>query len=715
MPDDPFKPLGGSGRRRTATVPAEWTIIAPVPEGSPAAPRDHPKLGLPSQIWSYRGAEGALLGHVYRFDSAAEGKSYRPLCLFRSKAGRIDWRWESWPEPRPLYRLDRLASDGVVLVTEGEKSADAAAELSGLSAVTSPAGAKSSARANWQVLSGRDVVIWPDADEAGEKYAQTAAKLLTIAGARSVRVVKVPHDVSDGWDAANAAEDGWTADQVETLIRDAIPATPRASEKASKSEGTDKERRPRQRDSLIAAADSAKLWHSPQRQPYASVLVKGHREHMPVRSGVFEDWLAGRYYEATGNAPSGQMLNEAIRVVAVRAIETGPTYEPVMRVAWHDGASWLDLGDERWRAVRVGADGWAIVDEPPVKFIRPVPMKALPEPEAGYLLEQQLREFVNAEEGDYQLIVAWLVAALWGKATAYPVLALGGEQGSGKTTIARMLRTICDPSAVPALALPKDERDLFTLAMSAHVLSFDNVSKVEGWFSDAICRLATGAGFLTRKLHSDSDPFFFQGSRPCILNGIPVLTDRADLSERALTVRLLTIGEDIRQSEDDWWERWETALPRILGALLDAISAGVRKYDQVRLARMPRMASFARLMAAVEETLGWEPGTFEIAYADNRRVTADAAFEADPVAMAVARLMTEGDGRSIWEGTATLLLVELNMLVPDEVKRSRFWPTKVNALGSAIQRAAPLLRGKGIGVTHRRAGDQRTILLTTKD
>ena len=67
-----------------------------------------------------------------------------------------------------------------------------------------------------------------------------------------------------------------------------------------------------------------------------------------------------------------------------------------------------------------------------------------------------------------------MVTSAWGRATSFPVFALGGEQGSDKTTMTRMLRAIVDPSAVPALALQKDERDLFTLAQSAHVLSFDD-------------------------------------------------------------------------------------------------------------------------------------------------------------------------------------------------------------------------------------------------
>jgi hypothetical protein len=249
--------------------------------------------------------------------------------------------------------------------------------------------------------------------------------------------------------------------------------------------------------------------------------------------------------------------------------------------------------------------------------------------------------------------------------------------------------------------------------ITSHVLSFDNVSRVDSALSDSLCRMSTGNGFLVRKLHSDGEPFHFYGVRPVILNGIPALTDRADLADRALTVQLQAIPESERRSELEWWADWDAASPRILGALLDAVSAAVRTIDQVKLARAPRLADFAVLMAAAEPGLGWDVGTFAAAYEENRTETAAAAFEADPVAMAVDALMKDRYG--VWEGTASMLLGDLNVLVSEDMRRSKFWPTKANALGSALRRAAPLLRRKGIEISERHTGDQRYKTITKRE
>ncbi len=109
----------------------EWRPEVPVPADAPGAPLEHFKLGRPSWTWLYRNAAGALLGYVLRFDTS-DGKKFLPFTFCKhSHHGRSEWRWKSWPAPRPLYNLDQLNDrpDSPIVVTEGEKPADAAADL----------------------------------------------------------------------------------------------------------------------------------------------------------------------------------------------------------------------------------------------------------------------------------------------------------------------------------------------------------------------------------------------------------------------------------------------------------------------------------------------------------------------------------------------------------------------------------------------------------
>lgn len=721
MKPDPFNPIANAAPQKKRRKVRSRNCIMPVPANAPARPLTHPKLGRPSMMWTYRDADGQVLGYVDRYEMADHGKTFRPLALFELD-GKYIWRWESWPTPRPLYGLDRLAGrpDAPVVVCEGEKAADAAHTLlPGHVAVTSPGGSQSAAKAEWSALAGRSVLIWPDADAAGNGYVDAVEHCVREAGANSVLVLRPPDGVSRGWDARDALNEGWTEERLAALIEAAEPRfvtktsgiagfeDDGAAGQGEAARGSARPKTLRGSDALIAAGEEAVLWHSNEMRAYATIMVNGHAENWPLESVDFKRWLAGRYYHSTARAPTSQQLADALRVLEVKAIMEGACHQPAMRTGATKDALWIDLCDGTWRAIKITPDGWRVVAQPDVKFVRSEIMAPLPEPEPGHMIEE-LRGFINADDDDFILIVAWLVAALWGRATTYPVLALSGEQGSGKSTVSRLLRSLVDPSAVETAAPPRDERDLVAAAAAQHVLAFDNISKVDGPLADAICRLSTGAGTLARKLHTNAEISWFQAARPIIINGIPSLTDRADLAERSLTVRLRPIDEDNRQPEDEWWAAWEAARPGVLAALCDALSGAMRRFATTKPKRLPRMASFAKLSYAAAPSLGWQEDDFERAYARNRAATSEAAFEGDIVAVAVFNWI-HSDHPSGWEGTATQLLAELNMIVPDEIRRSHFWPTKANALGNAIERAAPLLRQKGIQVTKKHTGAARII------
>jgi putative DNA primase/helicase len=186
-------------------------------------------LGKTTSRWPYLDAEGSLLGYVCRWDTPDEkgDKEIRPLTFGRmsDEAPGIErWEWRSWPVPAPLYGLHTLEEDStaVVLVAEGEKTADAASELfPDLVAVTSPGGSNRAHNADWSPLKGRSVVVWPDQDGAGRKYGAEVARLALKAGAESVAAVDVPQDWPEGWDLADDPPEGVTVPNLLTMIEGA--------------------------------------------------------------------------------------------------------------------------------------------------------------------------------------------------------------------------------------------------------------------------------------------------------------------------------------------------------------------------------------------------------------------------------------------------------------------------------------------------------------
>ena len=336
------------------------------------------------------------------------------------------------------------------------------------------------------------------------------------------------------------------------------------------------------------------MFHTATGTAHADLAIDGHRETWPVRSPRFRAWLRRRYYEATGDALSAAALNAALNLLEARAQFDGPERTVHVRVAEHEGRIYLDLADQAWRAVEIGPDGWRVVGEPPVRFRRPAGLLPLPIPQRGGSLGE-LRSFLNLPgEDDLVLVAAWLLATLR-HGGPYPLLVISGEQGSAKTVLSKMLRALIDPNAAPARTLPREERDLFIAANNGHVLAFDNVSALPAWLSDTLCRLASGGSFAVRRLYTDEDEVLFEAARPVILNGIEDVITRPDLADRALFLTLPSISDARRRPEIELWREFELARPRLLGALLDAASHGLRVLPDVRLQRLPRMADFARL------------------------------------------------------------------------------------------------------------------------
>ncbi|MDO8706033.1 MAG: DUF927 domain-containing protein [Sulfuricaulis sp.] len=220
-----MSPPVGTENPEKPKKPRESGPILPIPAQISSPPTTHPRHGAPSATWTYRDGQGRALFHVLRFDPPGDRKQICPLTWWSD-----GWRWKGVPAPRPLYNLDKLAARprAPVLVSEGEKAADAGAVLlPWCVSTTAPNGALAPAKADWRALKGRRVLIWPDADEAGNKYAAAVARLARQGGAKSVEVCDLSmlavdpagaaRELPAGWDAADALTEGWTAERLAEL------------------------------------------------------------------------------------------------------------------------------------------------------------------------------------------------------------------------------------------------------------------------------------------------------------------------------------------------------------------------------------------------------------------------------------------------------------------------------------------------------------------
>ncbi|WP_156100877.1 hypothetical protein [Thermorudis peleae] len=618
----------------------------------------------------------------------------------------------------PLYGIDQLGPSPFAILCEGEKATDALRQH-GLPAVGTVTGASATpSDAALAPLRDRTVYLWPDHDPVGHDHMARIAARLHALGCSAIRQIRWP-DAPPGGDAADYLAAGHTRADVEQLLATAAPwplpdptvepneppvppIPPTITADAADAGPADEHARASHATHLVRIGRTAELWHAPDGTAWATIPVNDHHEHWPIRSRHFREWLARQFYLQTGRAASAQSLQDATTILEADAKFTGAEHPVFVRIAEHDGAVYLDLADAHWRAVEITADGWRVVPAPPVKFRRARGMEPLPEPVPGGSLEL-LRPFLNVAATDWPLVLGWLVMAFAPRGP-YPVLALGGEQGSGKTTTARVLRRLVDPNQADVRAEPRDTRDLAITAHNSWIICLDNASRFAQWLSDALCRLATGAGFAARELYSDNEETILVAQRPILITAVVDVVTAPDLLDRSVQVTCPVISDAEREPEAAFWSAFEAARPLILGALCDAVSRAVRTREQVTLSWLPRMADFAIWATAA---LGPESGFLE-RYQDNRAGAAGTALEFSPVSQAVLAFM---ERRVSWSGTAQCLLDALNADADEETQRTRArlraWPKTAAGLSSELRRQSPALRASGLAVTWTRARDKR--------
>ena len=233
-------------------------------------------------------------------------------------------------------------------------------------------------------------------------------------------------------------------------------------------------------------------------------------------------------------------------------------------------------------------------------------------------------------------------------------------------------------------------------ASNSWVVAFDNISFIRDWLSDALCRIATGGGLATRQLYADAEETIFDVQRPVIINGIADLARRSDLADRTIALTLQQIPDDQRKTEADLWDRFRDAHPRILGAILTAVSMALKNEADVTIDVLPRMADFSRWVVAGESELDCRPGGFLKAYAANRAALNEFALSSSIIGEPLLKLMEK---RESWSGTATELLDQLAKTV---TRSGEFlpagWPRRPNFLSGQLRRITPNLRAIGWNV-----------------
>ncbi|MGC2575873.1 MAG: DNA polymerase domain-containing protein, partial [Candidatus Nitrosopolaris sp.] len=307
-------------------------------------------------------------------------------------------------------------------------------------------------------------------------------------------------------------------------------------------------------------------------------------------------------------------------------------------------------------------------------------------------------KLLNIEDNDSKLLLKCYIIALFFPGIQKAILMLHGEQGSAKTTLQELIKTLVDPSSILTLAFPRDINEFIQGLAHNYIVYFDNISNIREWISDILCRAVTGSGFSKRMLYSDDDDIIYNFKRCIGFNGINLAATKADLLDRGLIIQLSKISKDKTREKEEIWAEFEIIRPKLLGYIFDILVKVLATISSVRLSKLPRMADFAKVCETISRCMGNEPDAFIKAYETNIQLQTEQVLESNIIALVIVKFM---DNRQEWIGSSTALLSNMETLAASlKVNtKSRAWPKGPNILIRRLNEVKANLEDVGIFIT----------------
>lgn len=457
---------------------------------------------------------------------------------------------------------------------------------------------------------------------------------------------------------------------------------------------------------------------------------------MPLHSSRFKKWLAEVMYSAEKKVPGYPALKSAINVLSGQTQEDGKKYNLFNRVAPDpdENGFWIDMCDEKWRAIHVTAEGWEIIDKPPILFRRYKHQEPLATPRKVSESEQtewviKFLDFVNVPKDEInQLMLICVILSYFIPEIVHPILVTYGEPGSAKTWMFKLVKWLIDPSKHETLSLPWTSEALIQQLDHNYIAFYDNISYLKKWQSDELCRGATGAGTSKRELYTDDEDVIKKFKRCIGLNGINIPPQSGDLLDRSILFGLEQIDDKNRRTEKELITRFKKKLPLILGAALSILSRARVLYPKVELQGYKRLADFNQWGCAIAQALGYTVEDFENAYTNKVELQNEEALTASPMANLLLKFCMEKENLTVEEDaddtrqfyvklTPTDLYDKVKKFAEDKLGikwNKKYYPGDASHFMRKINEVKANLGKEGCVITERHTGTERLLYIDMK-
>jgi hypothetical protein len=605
----------------------------------------------------------------------------------------------------PLFLINKLPETGPVHVFEGEGKTLKANGV-GMTALSPAGGAQAATKTDWKPLAGRDVWIWLDCDEPGEKWGATVAGIITaLTPPGRVKIVRVPYEMGSGKDIADYLEDGAGLDDLDSLIKDAPvwePATLPAIEieppplettaiqahfyQIMIEKGlTTPEKYKRMAGVVVTALlERGRFFFHADFRDHATAMYfdKTKRTLQKIEGDEFQSWLAGFIGVNRSDRPYGFIFS-AIQDEAL----TGETTGLRPGAFWDSRPGAVYLSNGAGGIVKITAEGVFNesngIDDILFANGRTLEPWKLTAPADPFATCRLFRDMATTAPHGKDLLRLWMLS-LPTNQRCKPVFVLSGGVGSGKTRCATGIFELYGlPQRVTAIA-ENGEGDFWTALDAGGLVCFDNADTRVKWLPDALAAAATDGQHEKRRLYSDSGLIQQRAHASAVVTSAnPTFAADAGLADRLLVVRLDRRIKDTAESalSDEIAANRNAALSFIAETLSRAL--GDKTQPSATLNR--RHPDFASMAFRIGRAIGREAET----------VAALSAAESDKSLFNLqnddlgAGLLALMANKQPFSGTSTELLDALKSI--DATFADSFWTAK--KIGKRLGKLWPHLEG----------------------
>jgi hypothetical protein len=290
----------------------------------------------------------------------------------------------------------------------------------------------------------------------------------------------------------------------------------------------------------------------------------------------------------------------------------------------------------------------------------------------------------------------------------HPAFAIGGPQGSGKSTTQAIIKIIVDPSSILLSVMPRKIEDVPLLLSRNHMTAIDNQSGFPAELADLLCAAITGGVLEKRVLHTDSEMMAIRVPGVITYSAITSVSDRPDLHERTIRFTLERLQQETNISEERLYKQVVEAVPEILGGVFDVLARAMQIQPTVEdmLDRLPRMADFAIWGYAIAQALGNRGAEFIQAYSGNASLAVHDLLASNTFFSAIVQAMERPLSAPL-QGTFAELIRELQKVAdPDgeqgghkALSKDSSFPKSHQKFRSYLERLKVPLHAMGIGYT----------------